>query len=105
MKRILTFGDFCDAFFRMDRKDAFSYEGKRCLFDWLEEIDPDYELDVVGLCCEYQESHAETIIQDYCLEPNTDDEEERTEFVRNYLNENTCIVGKLSECVFVFQQF
>lgn len=55
MRKTITFTDFCDAFQRSDRANQFSYEGKRALFDMLEELDPEYELDVIELCCTYTE--------------------------------------------------
>jgi len=43
----------------MDRKDNFSYEGLRALFDYLELLEEDMgqpmELDVIALCSEYSE--------------------------------------------------
>ena len=50
---------FCDSFVRMDRKDNFSYEGKRALFDYFEQLEEDtgeqIELDVIAICSEYTE--------------------------------------------------
>ncbi len=57
MKTTVNFSEFCDAFEM--RKENFSYEGKRALFDYLEEYEEDtgqeIELDVIALCCEYSE--------------------------------------------------
>ena len=51
--------DFRRAFADYNRADQFSYEGLDALFDWLEELSEDtdtpYELDVIGLCCEFSE--------------------------------------------------
>lgn len=49
------FQDFVDQFNRRGRSTQFSKEGLRTLFDYLEEVNPDYELDVIELCCEYTE--------------------------------------------------
>ena len=70
MKQTVNFCDFQDAFYKMDRKDNFTYEGKRALFNWLEEYEEDYgeeiELDVIALCCEYTEySDIEEFWKDY----------------------------------------
>lgn len=50
---------FRRAFTDYNRADQFSYEGLGALFDWLEEMTEDthkpYELDVIGLCCEFTE--------------------------------------------------
>ena len=51
--------DFRRAFADYNRADQFSYEGMEALFEWLEELaadtDAPYELDVIGLCCEFSE--------------------------------------------------
>jgi hypothetical protein len=43
---------FRDAFRAAGRQDQFSYEALGLLFDYLEDVHPDYELDVIGLCCD-----------------------------------------------------
>ena len=62
MKTNITFSAFCDAFRDMGRNDQFSYAAKRALFDFLEEVAPDMELDVIALCCDYCESDIDSII-------------------------------------------
>lgn len=55
----IGFCQFQDAFHNMDRKDNFSYNGLRTLYDYLEQLEEDtgetIELDVIALCCEYSE--------------------------------------------------
>jgi hypothetical protein len=59
MKENVNFSDFCDRFQNYERDDNFSYEGKRALFNYLEQYEEDtgeeIELDVIALCCEYTE--------------------------------------------------
>lgn len=59
MKQSIDFSQFCDAFKDRGREDQFSYEGKRALFDYLEnyeeETGEEIELDIIALCCEYSE--------------------------------------------------
>ncbi len=59
MKTNVTFTDFTDAFRNMGRKDQFSYNGLKALYDYLEELENDMneeiELDVIAFCCEYTE--------------------------------------------------
>jgi len=60
MKRTINFNDFVDEFNCFeDRKDQFSYQGKRSLFEYLEYYEEDtgeqIELDIVALCCEFTE--------------------------------------------------
>lgn len=47
----VNFCMFQDEFRRADRSENFSYEALRALFEYLRGI----ELDVIALCCEYQE--------------------------------------------------
>jgi len=56
----VNFSHFCDAWNRFDdRKNSFSYQGKRALYDYLEQLSEDMdepiELDIVALDCEYTE--------------------------------------------------
>jgi hypothetical protein len=50
--------DFHDAF-RDIRPDSFSYDGLVALFEWLEELEDSTahkeELDVIALCCDFNE--------------------------------------------------
>lgn len=98
MKQTINQSDFHDAFIRMDRKENFSREARELLFDYFEEVDEDMELDVIAICCEYYENDAETIIQDYGLQEEVDgmdlDEDGKNDFVRDYLNDNTFLVGE-----------
>lgn len=59
MKQTVNFGDFSDAFRDMDRMENFSPEGLQALFNYIEEYEEDtgaeIELDVIALCCEYEE--------------------------------------------------
>lgn len=66
----VNFNDFRDAFRRFDRLDNFTYEGARALFDYLEQYEEDtgerIELDVIALCCEYNEyENLEEFQRDY----------------------------------------
>lgn len=55
MKQEVTKYQFHDAFKRMGRGDQFSYAGLNALYDYLDDIDPLYSLDVIALCCEFTE--------------------------------------------------
>ena len=74
MKRNVNEYEFEDAFRDMGRQDNFSYEGKKALFEYLEEMyegmGEEYELDVIGLCCEYSEHDtALEAAEEYGFEP------------------------------------
>jgi hypothetical protein len=76
----------------MGRHDQFSYEGMELLFDYFEGLDPDMELDVVAICCDYSEDSPKDIIDAYGIE--SDDEEiEPSEAATAYLEANSTVVG------------
>ena len=58
MKQDISFSQFC-AGFPDSRKDNFSYEGKKALFEYIENYEEDTETeteyDPIALCCEYTE--------------------------------------------------
>ena len=100
---------FRDAFRAAGRNDQFSYNGLGCLFDFLEEYSEStgepFELDVVALCCEFYEEDAQDIARNYKIDIEGLDDEQVCDAVREYLEENTIIVGEPSEGLFVYQAF
>lgn len=111
MKTTVYFSDFVQAFQDMNRYENFSREGLKALFDFLEDMEDqtgmEYELDVIALCCEYYESTAEELIQDYSIDVSEaeGDEEEQEDIVEDYLNENTMLVAKLDNGSFIYAAF
>jgi hypothetical protein len=100
---------FRDAFRAMGRAGNFSYDGMELLFDYFEELNPDMELDVVAICCDYSEDSPEAIIEAYGIESDTWDgictasayglEQEakaKLEAATAYLEANSTIVGTTS---------
>ena len=102
---------FREAFRLAGRMDQFSYEGLEVLFDYLDElseatVEP-IELDVVALCCEYYESSIQELIDNCNIdmsEVDEDDTDSIIEVVREYLEENTSVCGKVSNG-FVYAAF
>lgn len=101
MKQTVTKSDFIDAFRVVDRLENFSYEARELLFDYFEEIEEgageEMELDAIAVCCEYSEDSPESIARNYGIdlsEVDRDDEDAVKESVREYLEENTTIVGE-----------
>lgn len=100
----VSFEDFRDAFRNYNRLANFSYEGARVLFDFLEQLSDDtgenYELDVIGLCCEFSEMSEGEARQYYSIDPD--------ESVEDFLQDNTIVCGVFEDggdTVYVFQQF
>jgi hypothetical protein len=96
MKTTVSAVDFIDAFRRMGRADQFSPAALRALFDHIEEMEQDtgeeYELDVIGLCCEWQEfKTALEAAVEYGFEED-EDEDAREEAALEWLREQTQVV-------------
>jgi hypothetical protein len=88
--------EFRDQFIAYNR-DNFSRQGYELLFDHFEEIDPDMVMDVIAICCDYNESDAQTIATDYnIVEANGMDEDDARQVVREYLDHHTTVVGETS---------
>lgn len=106
MKTTVSFYDFERAFVDCGRKDQFSYEGLKVLFDYHEDYEEqtgeELELDVIAMCCGYSEDHPNDIARNYSIDlshldvEDDDYEEQCIEAVRDYLNDNTTLVGETS---------
>jgi hypothetical protein len=98
MKTTVSKYDFECAFVDADRKENFSYEALGLLFDYFEsyeeETGQEIELDVIAICCEYNEDTIEDIIANYSIDVEGLDEDEKIDAVRDYLNDNTMLVGE-----------
>lgn len=56
MIKTITQSDFTTEFHRCGRGNQFSHKALLALYDFLEELyDDKYELDVIGLCCDFTE--------------------------------------------------
>jgi predicted ArsR family transcriptional regulator len=100
MKTTVSRYEFERAFVDADRKENFSYEGLKVLFDYLEDYEEqtgeEIELDVIALCCDYSEDNPDDIIANYSIDVEGMDDDEKIEAVRDYLNDNTTLVGETS---------
>jgi class 3 adenylate cyclase len=77
MKATVTYNTFADAFKNKGCADKFTSDGLMALFDHLEEREQDIGeemvLDVVALCCEYNEfPHVAAVRDDYSDVPEDD---------------------------------
>ena len=77
------------------RPDNFSYEGLGLLFDYIEELETgegeEYELDVIALCCEWNEDTPENIVANYALD--IEDDGNLLNNVLDHLNDETMVAG------------
>jgi len=102
MKSTVNFYDFERAFVNMDRTDSFSYNGKKALFEYLEDYEEgtgeEIELDIIAICCEYSEF--ETALEaaiEYGFETPatwlaTRDEDEAQEAAIEWLQDQTSVI-------------
>jgi hypothetical protein len=95
MIQTINSSDFMHAFHSHNRYDQFGYEALNILFEYFEEVNPDMELDVIALCCEYSHESWRGIASDYDIDvEGITDDDEGEEIVREWLNEHTVIVGE-----------
>ena len=110
MKQSVNFSQFVDAFHAQDRYDQFGYQALRVIFDYLEDYEEqtgeEVELDVIAICCDYNLMSIEDIVKEYRIDwvENCESEEEKTEAVIEYINDNTMVLGTCDAGV-VFQCF
>lgn len=117
----ISFAEFRNAFERYNRAANFSAQGLRLLYNYFEDFEENIAFDVVAICCDYCEMSIDDIIHDYKIDienhnydfqPLTGDfiadmkasANLRRNIVRDYLEENTCVIGETEEG-FVFACF
>ena len=109
MKTTVNRSDFIDAFNRAGRGEQFTYGALGVLFDYIEQIEDstgeEIEMDVIAICCEYSEATTDEVIEQYSIDIEDMDEEERDDAVREYLQEHTALAGETDAGAFVFAQF
>ena len=92
-----------EAEFSRQRPDNFSAEGLALLFAELEDVEPEYRLDVIGLCADFAEVSAE----DFAARHNGDiqNAEHATALkVRQFLSDRGWLVGETAAGTFVYRQ-
>jgi hypothetical protein len=110
MIKTISLFDFRQEFKHCNRSENFSYEGLEVLFDYLESLEFDrdtpLELDVIEFCCEFEECDAQSIIEAYSLECESDlSQKEVNDIARNYLEEQGVLVGECpANQSFVYRQ-
>lgn len=109
MKQTINLYQFRDAFNKMDRGNQFSYEGLEILFDWFEDLEQmegqEIELDVIAICCDYSEASVKEIIDAYSIDLDGVKPDEVDEFVLDYLNDRTVVLGVCLHGEMVYQNF
>jgi hypothetical protein len=96
MKQTIDESDFIRAFTAYGRQDQFSRAGLRALFEYLEQLEQDcemeIELDVIALCCDYHEIDVKDIKRETGCESLED------------LQDNTTVIQVDDETI-IYQSF
>ena len=125
MKKTINIHQFRDAFMDI-RPDSFSYEGLELLFNWYDEYEDstgeEMELDVIAICCDWNESTVDEVINNYIVSTHNgktsiyndtvndaledcDEEEERSEVMEEWLQDNTTVAGVTESGTIVYMGF
>lgn len=110
MYQTINFGTFMTAFKAHGRQDQFSYSALELLFEYLSECESDLgtqmELDVIALCCEYEEATVAEVITHYDVDiPADSDEDAERLAVLEYLEHHTTVIGETNAGTVLFAQF
>ena len=97
IQTISTKYQFRNAFEACGRGNQFSRDALNMLFDYLDDQVDVYELDPVGICCEFQEATADEVREEYMLGSNMS--------VSDYLSHHTLLIGYTDSDTYVFASF
>jgi len=104
MYQTISQWDFVRAFTEMNRENNFSEEGRIALFEFLEEVNPDSELDVIAICSDFAEYvNVEDLKADYSHLVEDEEFEDDDEVIDFFRNET--ILLELSNGGVIIQQF
>ena len=105
--------DFINEFKAYNRMDNFSLNGLRILFESLEQTANDcginIKMDVIALCCDYNEDSITDIINNYDIDLSDESYDSKEDLVEEYLQDNTYVCGQYEDgngvTYFVYQAF
>mgnify|MGYP006288420321 CR=1 FL=1 len=97
IQTISTKYQFRNAFEACGRGNQFSRDALNMLFDYLDDQVDVYELDPVGLCCEFVEMDADEVREQYDIDADAD--------IVDFLTNNTLYIGETAEGFYVFASF
>ena len=104
MKQTINLSQFRDEFNSI-RPNNFSYEGLEILYDYIDEMIPDYDLDVIELCCDYSEESIEELIRSYSIDCDGIEDDEIDAHVLDYINDHSIVLGVTYDGSIVYQNF
>ena len=83
---------FHDAFERMGRAKQFSYDARAALFNELDSMGENIELDVIALCCEYTEYTHSEVRDAFDDAPREDPDDPDDEELIDWLRDRTTVI-------------
>ena len=94
MKITVTESMFKDQFKAYGREEHFSNAGLSALFEYCEDcFGEDWELDIIGLCCDFTESDIDTIANDCGIDlSDCVDLEEQFDMMLDFLENETAVI-------------
>lgn len=93
MIKTITQNDFVNAFDQRGRGSSWSLRGLEALYDFLEEVDPNYDLDVVALDCQYIDYDSMGDLQNDYEHLFDEDEEYDDDEIIDILNNYTTVIS------------
>ena len=109
MKITIDKYEFSNLFDAYNRSENFSREARELIFDYLESIDPDAEVDIIAICCDITEASIYDIAESYCwsdIDRETLDDDEFHAEVLERLNYCTNVIGSTyNDTHIVYEQF
>jgi hypothetical protein len=68
------------------RPTNFSHDALGILFEYLDEIDSEYELDVISICCDFTECSLDEFFKSYSVNVANDaTDEQKREAIKNHI--------------------
>ena len=105
MIQTINLNDFRKAFQEI-RPNNFSYEGLERLYEYLSEMEPQYELDVIGLCCDFCEMTPIEIQDNYShMIGEMSENQNKYSYIMDFLENHTMVCGDTAQGTIVFGQF
>jgi len=99
--KTISESDFIAEFKKYNRQDNFSITGLRHLFESLKNLSDDMgepvELDVIALCCEFNEDYIDDVIGNYSIDIPAINNDDKQEVIFNHLKDDDQGVNIITE--------
>ena len=97
IQTIATASQFRNAFEACGRGDQFSYDALNMLFEYFDDAGEQIDLDVISICCDFQESTADEVREQYDVDADVS--------LSDFLSDNTLLIGYTDSDTYVFASF